>query len=323
MRALFTFAAALFAAAAAAQPAGERLLFDNPDYDVLVAEDYYCEQPVRLTVRSKIPELFQADSPELQRIVDGARAVLSFECPTVRGVEIEGVLAGLGEPVYFGVAGPDSGWALTTKQSIQSEEYGAYQPPADSGPESSGGGFSVASLAAGMTVDEARAATADAFGVEPAYDARTGVLSMQAGGCPADYDWDAMSPAPEPGWKCLQAWFTDQRQGRLYLMDLVQVIRPADPGTVERQLVERFGEPAARGSRERGGGWGDEAQTIRTIGWGQVVEAGGGEQPDVHNLQAQILPVEGATVVTVTLYEPGLRPRQAAEPAPDAPDLTL
>lgn len=309
--------------------AGGRLLFDNPDYDVFVAEEFYCDEPVGLTVRSAEPDMFEADSPELQRIVDAAQAVLAFECPTVPGVELEGRLAGLDEPVYFGVAGPDSDWTLAARQSIQSQEYQAYQPPVGGGEYGSGSGahgFTVASLSAGMSVDEARAATADAFGVEPEYDVENGILTMQTGGCPADYDWSALSPSPEPGWKCLQAWFTDQRLARLYLLDLVQVVEARDHDALEQYLIERYGEPAHRGTRETDHGWLQAPQTIYTLGWGEVVDtgdAGVGEQSEIYNLQAQVLPTGHATVVTVTLYEPRLQPQRASDSGPRVPDLTL
>jgi len=320
--------AGLLVVAANAYAAGERLLFDNPAYDVFVAEDYFCDQPVRVTVRSGQPGLFEADSPELQRIVDSTQAVLAFECPNVRGVELEGRLAGLDEPVYFGVAGPQSDWKLSTKRSIQSEEYGQYQAPGDAGDQGAPGAaraFTVANLSVGMPVDEARAAVADTFGVEPAYNVAEGILTMQAGGCPADYDWAALSPSPEPGWKCLQAWFTDQRLARLYLLDLVQVIDSEDPEAVGQHLIDRFGEPVHRGTREQDRAWWQDTRTIHTLGWGEVVEsadAGDGEAADVYTLQAQVLPIGGATVVTVTLYEPDLRPA-ASHTDGDAPDLTL
>lgn len=331
MRAIASFATtAVLVIAANANAAGERLLFDNPDYEIFVAQNYYCDEPVRLTVRSDDPDLFEAGSTELQRIVDAAQAVLAFECPDVRGVEIEGRLAGLDEPVYFGIAGPQSSWTLESKQSIQSEEYGEYQPPADDGARASATGthgFTVANLAAGMSVDEARATVADTFAVEPDYDVDQGILTMEAGGCPADYDWTALSPNPEPGWKCLQAWFTDQRLARLYLLDLVQVIESDDPRAVEQHLIERFGEPVHRGTREREHAWWQEKHTIYILGWGEIVEsaaaAGDGESTDIYSLQAQVLPIGGATIVTVTLYAPELQPQRSSEPDQDVPDLTL
>lgn len=315
--------------AANAHAAGERLLFDNFDYDVLVAEDYYCDQPVKLTVLSADPEMFEADSPELQRIVDAAQAVLAFECPIVHGVELEGRLAGLDEPVYFGVAGPGSSWELAAKQSIHSEEYEAYQAPIGHGEYESADrphGFTVASLSAGMSVDEARAAAADTFGIEPEYDVENGILTLQSGGCPADYDWEVLSPSPEPGWKCLQAWFTDQRLSRLYLLDLLQVVEFEDPEAVEQYLIDRFGEPAYRGTRKQDRAWWQDKQAIYTMGWGEVVETGdavGGEQTEIYNLQAQVLSIKDATMVKVTLYEPGLQPQRATGDDPRVPDLTL
>lgn len=328
MRKPLSLAAAALLVAAAASAAQARLLFDNPGYDVSVPESFYCEQPVRVTVRSKDPALFEQDSPEMQRIVDSTQAVLAFECPTVNGVELEGRLAGLADPVYFAVAGPESGWALTVKQSIQSNEYDAYEPPMDEKdmPVDHTGSFTVANLAAGMGVQEARATVADTFGVEPEYQVDDGTMTMRAGGCPADYDWAALSPGPEPGWKCLKAWFTDQRQERLYLLDLIQVLAPQDPEAVEQYLVDRFGEPVHRDDARRDGAWWQKTQGIRTLAWGDVVEttdAGDGEATEIYRLQAKILPVDDATVVTVTLYEPELQPQWASEPGSKLPDLTL
>lgn len=314
-----------------AHAAGERLLFDNPDYDVLVSQDYYCNEPVRLTVLSTNPEIFEADSPELQRIADSAQAVLAFECPAVPGIELEGRLTGLDEPVYFGIAEAGSGWELATRQSIQSKDYEAYQPPADDGeydfPGVGNGEFMVANLVAGMSVDEARTAVADTFGIEPEYDVGEGVLTMRTGGCPEGYDWAALSPKPEPGWKCLQAWFTDQRLARLYLLDLVQVIERDDPETIEQHLIDRFGEPTYRDSRGQDRGWWRKDRKVYRMTWGRVVQsaeaAGDGQTQDIYNLQAKVLPVGDVTIVTVTLYEPELQPQWSSEPDQDIPDLTL
>jgi hypothetical protein len=315
-----------------ASAAGERLLFDNHDYDVTVAGDYACGEPILITVRSARPELFEADSPELQRITDATQAVLGFECPKVDAMQIEGRLAGLGDPVYVGIAERDSSWELETRQSIQSEEFIEHEVPLVEGegfgPDVEGSGFTVASLVAGMSVDEARSAVAKTFAVESEYDAETGILTMHAGGCPADYDWADLSPEPEPGWKCLQAWFSDQRVARLYLLDLVQVVEATDPAIVEQRLIDRFGEPAHRGTEEREGQWWARDRTIHVLGWGPVVEtapaADSDEPPDVYNLQAKILPVEDVLVVTVTLYQPDVRPGWASDqPGARIPDLTL
>ena len=47
------------------------------------------------------------------------------------------------------MAGPQSDWALDTKRSIQSEEYGQYQAPGDAGDQGAPGaarGFTVAEV---------------------------------------------------------------------------------------------------------------------------------------------------------------------------------
>lgn len=306
-----------------------RLLFSNPDYDVNMAESFYCDEPVTVTVRSDRPELFEAEATELQRIVDATQAVLAFECPAFDVIRVEGRLAGLDEPVYAGVAERGNDWELATTQSIQSQAYEQSAAPTgddEYGYSDGGLGFTVANLSAGMSVDEARAAVTDTFGVESEFDSGQGVLSMRTGGCPVDYDWAAVSPTPERGWKCLSAWFTDQRLARLYLLDLVQVVEAADPQAIEQQLIDRFGEPVYRDTRDQANGWWETDDTIHVLAWGEVVETqdtGSGEQEDIYTLQAKVLPIEDVTIVTVTLYKPGLRPGWASDPDSSAPDLTL
>jgi hypothetical protein len=309
--------------------AGDRLLFENPDYDVTMAEDYFCDEIVAVTVHSNLPSLFEADSPELQRIVDGAQAVLAFECPEFHSIRIEGRLSGIDAPVYSGMAERRSGWRLAASQSIQSKQYDEYAAPMDDGDYGDWdwqSGFTVAGLSAGMSVDDAQDAVRETFGVESEFDIEDGILTMQAGGCPWDYDWAALSPAPERGWKCLSAWFTDQRLARLYLLDLVQVIDAADPELVAQQLIDRYGEPVYRETRDRDGSWWGDKETIHVLAWGAVVEApeaGGDDAGEVYTLQAKILPIDDVTVVTVTLYEPGIRPGRASDPGSSVPDLTL
>lgn len=312
-----------------AYAANERLLFDNPGYDVTMAENYYCDEPVTVTVRSDNPEMFEAESAELQRIVDATQAVLAFECPEFHVIRVEGRLAGLDEPVYAGVSERSSNWELATTQSIQSEEYEEYAAPTgddDYGSTDGGLGYTVANLSVGMSVDEAQAAVTDTFGVESQFDVGQGILTMRTGGCPAGYDWAALSPTPERGWKCLSAWFTDQRLARLYLLDLVQVVAAEDPEAIAQHLVGRYGEPVYRDTRDQPGGWWGKNNPMHMLAWGEIVEtreAGNGEQEDVYTLQAKILPIEDVTIVTVTLYEPGLQPGWATDSDTSGPDLTL
>lgn len=329
MRAFFYVLSGLMLAMQSATAADDRLLFDNPGYTVTMPDNYYCDETVPLTVHSDRPGLFESGSTELQRIVDAAQAVLAFECPQFHAIQVEGRLSGIGEPVYTGLSERRSNWELTASQSIQSEQYDGSSSPMDDEGYGAGDaihGFSVANLSSGMPVEEARSAVTETFGIEPEFDIDSGILTMLAGGCPADYDWAALSPEPERGWKCLNAWFTDQRLARLYLLDLVQVIDAADPDAVEQQLMERFGEPVHRDTRDQEGGWWGTNEEIRMLAWGEVVETrdtGGGEMTDVYALQAKILPMDDVTVVTVTLYEPGLRPGWSPGSGSNLPDLTL
>ena len=311
--------------------AGDRVLFDNDDYDVTAARNIDCGESVALTVRSSSPELFEAGSVELQRLVDASQAVLGFECPGVPALELEGRLAGLEEPVYTGRAERGANWQLVARRSIQSEQYEEYAASRDEAYESTAGEdsrrFAVANLSVGMTVDEARSTGQDTFGVEPDYDVKEGVLTMRSGGCPADYDWAALSPSPKPRWKCLQAWFTDQRVARMYLVDLVQVIDHDDPKAVQRHLIERFGEPVYQGEVERDRSWWQSKSSLYVMGWGEVIgsaEAGEGRgKADVYTLQAKVLPVDDVVIVTVTLYQPGLRPGRSPVADRKISDLTL
>lgn len=328
-RLFFNSLLVLLVAVYSAQAAADRVLFANPEYDVTMPEEYYCDEAVTVTVHSDRPGLFETGSLELQRIVDATQAVLAFECPGFHAIQVEGRLSGIAEPVYAGVSERRSNWELATRQSIHSEEFDEHAAPMDDegyGSRDGQYGFAVANISPGMSVEEARAAVRETFGTESDFDIDSGVLTMLAGGCPADYDWAALSPEPEPGWKCLTAWFTDQRLARLYLLDLVQVVDAAAPETVERQLINRFGEPVYRETRERESGWWGKKDPIHMLAWGEVVEtrdAGEGGTTDVYTLQAKVLPMDDVTIVTVTLYEPGLRPGWASDPGAGAPDLTL
>lgn len=327
---LLTALAILVSPAQAAPDTNQRLLFDNPDFEVTARSGFFCNEPVPITVRSTIPRLFEAQSARLQGIVDATRAVLGFECPVLQGIRVQGRLTGLDEPVYSGMADPDSDWMLVTRQSIESEAYDNYNAPSDSRDTAdmgrTGDSFTVAGLSAGMSVDEARAAVAEAFGTEADFDIEAGALTMRDGGCPGEYDWASLSPPPQPGWKCLDAWFTDQRMARLYLLDLIQVIEASEPDRIMQQLIERFGEPVSRATQEQEGGWWDSGPVVERLAWGEVVETrdpGDAQGSDIHALQAKIVPLEDATVVAVTLYRPALRPGDGSRRASQVPDLTL
>ncbi len=117
----------------------------------------------------------------------------------------------------------------------------------------------------------------------------------------------------------------------MYLLDLVQVIESNDPAAVEQRLVDRFGEPVYRDAQDQERGLlHEDRSSIIVLGWGEVVqspEAAAAGEPDMHTLQAKVLPIDNVTVVTVNLYRPDLQPGRAAGSEDGrrgaVPDLTL
>lgn len=330
-------------AALASDQSDRRVIFDNPGYQVTAPGDgTYCGQPARVTVESDDPELFERQAM-LQSIVDGVQAVLVYECPDIATVEVNGRLRGITEPIYRGVAHRHSNWNLDTKKSFQSREYEEGSRNGDSWDEDEptvGDGetspampaseFNVANLQTGMTVDNAGATVEDTFGVQPSYDRREGLLSMRTGGCPQDYDWSTLSPVPQAGWKCLRGWFTDQREERLYLLELIQVVEGDQVHSIESLLAQQYGEPVHQRTQEKKPErWQDapESRTSHVMAWGDVVQAdtasAGEDQSSRYTLQAHITPIEDVTVLAVTLYQPDMQPDRATRDEPQDLDLNL
>jgi hypothetical protein len=289
--------------------------------EVTLTGAHRCGAPADVTIHSARPALFERDSSELQRVVDAVRALLAFECRDLPELRVLGRLKGLPEPVFRGAATAASGWAVRTEQSIRGGAPRRAEGTAGGGGGPLGGraplpalgdeGPAVAGLRAGMPVGEAQAAVARTFGVEPAYDPQRGLLTMGAQGCPAGYDLERRSPAPQPGWKCLKAWFTDEQEPRLYRLELVQVLPPDQREAAERALTERFGPPLQRRVDEPTSWWGGRTgEQVVHLAWGRVVEparepaSGDGPGQPVHALQATVEATPGAVLTSVILYEP-------------------
>lgn len=303
----------------------ERLLFDNPDYIVTTAGEQRCGQPVTIALETGNPDLLESES-KLQGVVDATRAVLAYECPTVGEIEMLGHLRGIADPVFRGIAHSESGWQLETRQSFDARAEGESwrdERPENAAPDN----FNVANLTAGMVVEEARSTVSETFGVEPSYDNREGTLSMRKGGCREDYDWAALSPPPDAGWKCLRAWFTDERMERLYLVELIQVVEGRQVASIETFLSDQFGEPVHRSRSDGQEGWWQDEPSPRTLAWGEVVDttpvSDGDEQASRYTLQARVVPLNDVTVLVVTLYEPDIRPGRAAQSEQPPLDLNL
>jgi hypothetical protein len=87
------------------------------------------DKPASVTVEAAQPDLFNSQSPELQRLVDALRAMLAFECPGLPEIQVRGVLKGLREPVYRGTAAPQGNWALQAERTVRSEVPSAPETP--------------------------------------------------------------------------------------------------------------------------------------------------------------------------------------------------
>ena len=121
------------ASALAATPAHaeERLLILGADTLVVVDREVPCGQPVPLTVRASDAGLFSENNTRLQEIVDGSRAILSFECARMPALEITGELNAERGTLFQGHAGDDTGWL------VQSSNW----QPATPGPTSGDAGL--------------------------------------------------------------------------------------------------------------------------------------------------------------------------------------
>jgi len=326
-RARLDLAAALLASLAATPAVADRLLLEGPDLEVTVAEGGRCGGPAEVTVHSSRPALFERDSGELQRVIDGARAALAFECPGLPELRVIGRLKGLPEPVLRAVASGASRWLLRAEETLRSEALGPGSAPTSEevprgAPEAQG--FTLAGLRTGMSPEAARGAVARSFGVEPSYDAERGLLTMHTQGCPPRFDWGRRSPAPQPGWKCLRAWFTGGPEPRLYRVDLLQAVRAEQRAGVEEALAERFGPAAERRVIAPAGGWMPRVGEERVyLGWGAPLAGPGParERPaePLHALRAEVESDPRVVVTTVILEDPAGPPG----PASPRPDLTL
>jgi len=298
------FAVFLYMVSAAGTAWAERNLLVEGDTRVFMEGAYYCGQPAVVVVESSRPQLFQDDAPQLQRMVDGIRAMLVFECPALHEIQMQGRLTGMGTVVYRGAAKRDKGWRLETRESIRAETDTPPHDQASIGSSMEPRGYSIAGLDTGMTVDEAMEVVRREFGVEPSYTAPQRVLRFEAGGCPPGYDPATVTIDPGVGWKCLRGWFSDTAEPRLSRFELIQVTAHDSSQEVVGLLEKRFGPTTARWTeiRRSGGLWGSEREVIH-LAWGSVVgtvSAEGAPPRPTYELEAAIDRIKGVSVTTLT-----------------------
>jgi hypothetical protein len=96
----------------------ERLLMSYQGMDAILYH-LSCEQNgvAQLEIRSSTPEIFDGDRVEVQRLIAQARAVLSFDCPSISRITARGMV---NSQLYFSGA---------TEKNWNWKIIGLYAPP--------------------------------------------------------------------------------------------------------------------------------------------------------------------------------------------------
>ena len=285
----------------------DRLLLESSAGSVILLGAHACAEPVNLAVAASDPAVFEGDSPALQSLVDAARAMLAYECPDLREIEVQGRLSGLSTNVYRGVASRDSQWRLDSLESIRAEaaEQATYEADPEPAPAP---GFRVVGLGLGMSQAVAAAAIREGFRGEPGYDEAKHRLTFYDGGCPEGYDASLGGPEARAGWVCLKADFADAGMGGLQALDLVQVIGGTDTASIADALGEKFGPPTDRWTEtEREGGLFGDSREVEHLTWGEALAPAADAAHPTRELHAQVHAAKDGVVVRVLLRAPGVQ----------------
>ncbi len=260
---------------------------------VSVDDAFSCEPSAGITVYADSPDVFQAGSARMQRLVDVTQAILRYECPSLDSLHVTGRLAGVEASVYDGVANAVDDWMVTARRAVSASEAGG-TVPAPAPPATDERVISVASVRLDMGVDTVRQRIDEVFGVEPVYEPADGIMRLHRPGCPeAPLAPGAGDRYDRPEANCVTAWFTDRRQAGLYRFRYTQ----SAEGSIEavrRVLVENFGEP-------RADDW-NEAGDYQSLLWTAPADA----TTPGEVLEARLFRDAGATVIDIILADPRL-----------------
>lgn len=230
--------------------AGRILIHDN-NQTVTLNQSLDCYKAAQITIDTRNPEIYQQGTRQLQAIGDAVRAMLSYECPGLDEIELNGLIRGLGETVYRGRLSARDGW-LVRPVALELDRLAARPKSRNVTPHtatSNNGGVAINSetlsltgLELGMSIAAAIEAVETAFEISPHYDPENGMMTLQTGGCPADFDTNAVAYQAQSEWKCLKAWFSDKRIPALERVELIQVVH-SDTGSIKQRLTEKYGAP--------------------------------------------------------------------------------
>jgi len=166
-------------------------------------------------------------------------AMLSYECPGLSEINLTGLIRGLDDTVYQGSLLARDNWQVQAV-SLAPGPLNLRPLPA---PVINNGALSLTGLELGMSIAAAIEAVETAFEISPEYDPENGMMTLQTGGCPVDFDANAAVNQAQSEWKCLKAWFSDKRIPALERVELIQIVN-SNRDTVKQLLAGKYGTPA-------------------------------------------------------------------------------
>ena len=193
----------------------------------------------QVTIDTRNPDIYEPDTKQLQTIADTVHAMLSYECPGLSEINLTGLIRGLDDTVYQGSLLARDDWRVQAI-SLESSPLKLRSLPA---PVTNSGALSLTGLELGMSIAAAIEAVETAFEISPEYDPENGMMTLQTGGCPADFDANVVVYQAQSEWKCLKAWFSDKRIPALERVELIQIV-DSNHNTVKQLLTGKYGPPA-------------------------------------------------------------------------------
>ena len=229
--------------------AKERIIFSNDDSRVVLSDNFEClDQTAKIRIESTSPEIFEGRAARIQTMVDSTQAVLRYECPGLKELQVDGYMLGLNQPVYSAVSSSRKFWVLDVKKVISSDQVEQANKALQSNPQEYAGilgqrpQIAIATINLGMEVEEVKDRIGNVFDADPSYERVSGIINLELGGCPEDYFKDTGYSGLSEDWKCIRGWFTDRRIARLYRLGYTQVSTDSIK-SVRQALVDHFGAP--------------------------------------------------------------------------------
>ena len=260
--------------------AGRILIHDN-DQTVTLNRALDCFNAAQITIDTRNPEIYEPGTKQLQTIADTVHAMLSYECPGLSEINLTGLIRGLDDTVYQGNLLARDNWRVQAV-SLEPSPLNLTSLPA---PVMGSETLSLTGLELGMSIAAAIEAVETAFEISPQYDPENGMMTLQTGGCPTDFDTNSATYQAKSEWKCLKAWFSDKRIPALERVELIQIVN-SNTNTVKQLLAGKYGTPTVDDSEI-------QANTSH-LAWHSKNRGSGRQQ----SLDATVSELESALILT-------------------------